>query len=76
MNKPPKVFDCSFSSAIMGGPPSTGVEIPSESTGAAIREGAAAGFSCWGVSEMQAPEKAIFYKIQVTCVGARVMVKP
>mgnify|MGYP001550486009 CR=1 FL=1 len=31
MNKPPKVFDCSFSSAIMGGPPSTGVEIPRES---------------------------------------------
>jgi hypothetical protein len=26
----------------MGGPPSTGVEIPSESTGAAIRKGAAA----------------------------------
>ena len=43
-------------------------------TGAAIREGAAV--KCWGVCERQALIEKIFNKIQVTCVGAHVMVKP
>jgi len=63
----------------MGGPPSTGVEIPSESAGAAIREGSRGKFVLEWLRKAAAEvseDTMIFNNEQVTCVGAPVMVKP